>query len=313
MDDDDFDLGDFGAATAADDGGARTRRAARRPDGGGQAARAARAAEARAQRREGERRGGSQCYFVLCCVSAYSSIVYRLSKTKEQSALFDEVSEEVYQKYIRKKIEEDDFVVDDDGKGYADYGYDFDKDDEEGSESESEAEEDGFAKRRMKKNDKSKKQKKVAKEARVTTFFSKQAAKNAAASSSTGATDDSTDASIQKPRVVKKKEIAVVNEEDLLNDIFGEMDNPSTSVAAMDTADNNDFHNVDDDADADDFDFVADTGSREPLVFKFDGIIGDFHASRDKGDLFTNSFEKMLSDNDEDMNANDDQATRHIL
>lgn len=68
-------------------------------------------------------------------------------KTQDQDEthrIYDEVTEEDYQLLRRKRLQ-DDFVVDDDGLGYADYGQDEDEDDVGGAgySSEEEAEEGG--------------------------------------------------------------------------------------------------------------------------------------------------------------------------
>ncbi|KAJ3026454.1 UNVERIFIED_CONTAM: DNA-directed DNA polymerase alpha catalytic subunit pol1 [Siphonaria sp. JEL0065] len=235
-----------------------------------------------------------------------------LLRNDEPATLFDELSEDDYKRYLRNKIEQDDFVVDDDGKGYADYGDDFDgdKNNESEDDDESEAEEDGFGKRKSSKKANTR-VKKVAKEARVTTFFNKQAAKQAA-SKSTAVADNEPEA--DKPRVVKKKQVAVVNEQDLLDDIFGDMDNNNNSssssslknvVGGSGGAVDNDFDGMERDGAVDDdapvFGSTRNSALEPPVVFKFDGILGDFHASRER-DIFANSFERMLSDNeDEDL------------
>jgi phosphopantothenoylcysteine synthetase/decarboxylase len=54
------------------------------------------------------------------------------------------VTEDEYSMIMRKRLEEDDFVVNDDGRGYADYGDDFGNYDEE-DENLSEAEDDTAA------------------------------------------------------------------------------------------------------------------------------------------------------------------------
>lgn len=41
---------------------------------------------------------------------------------EEQGSLYDEVDEEGYKKVVRERLDEDDFVVDDNGEGYADDG-----------------------------------------------------------------------------------------------------------------------------------------------------------------------------------------------
>lgn len=64
-------------------------------------------------------------------------------EVEEQGDIYDEVDDEGYKKIIRNRLDEDDFVVDDNGQGYADdgrevwneraagYGYDSESDGEE--------------------------------------------------------------------------------------------------------------------------------------------------------------------------------------
>lgn len=40
----------------------------------------------------------------------------------EEEQLYDEVDEEGYKKVVRSRLDQDDFIVDDDGTGYADDG-----------------------------------------------------------------------------------------------------------------------------------------------------------------------------------------------
>ena len=65
--------------------------------------RAARLAELRALRAAGKTR-----------ISTY--------EVDEGTQLYDEVDEESYKKVVRRRLDEDDFVVDDNGEGYADDG-----------------------------------------------------------------------------------------------------------------------------------------------------------------------------------------------
>ena len=65
--------------------------------------RAARLAELRALRAAGKTR-----------LSTY--------EVDEGTQLYDEVDEESYKKVVRRRLDEDDFVVDDNGEGYADDG-----------------------------------------------------------------------------------------------------------------------------------------------------------------------------------------------
>src|ERR1700753_3127205 len=43
-------------------------------------------------------------------------------EVEDQGEIYEEVDEEGYKKVIRKRLDEDDFVVDDNGEGYADDG-----------------------------------------------------------------------------------------------------------------------------------------------------------------------------------------------
>ena len=43
-------------------------------------------------------------------------------EVEEQGAIYDEVDEEGYKKVVRKRLGQDDFVIDDNGEGYADDG-----------------------------------------------------------------------------------------------------------------------------------------------------------------------------------------------
>jgi DNA polymerase alpha subunit A len=67
------------------------------------ASRAARLAELRALRASGK-------------TAAHTYVV------EEQDQLYDEVDDEDYKKIVRSRLDEDDFVVDDNGEGYVDDG-----------------------------------------------------------------------------------------------------------------------------------------------------------------------------------------------
>ena len=43
-------------------------------------------------------------------------------KVAEEESLYEEVDEEAYKKVVRSRLDQDDFVVDDNGEGYADDG-----------------------------------------------------------------------------------------------------------------------------------------------------------------------------------------------
>jgi DNA polymerase alpha subunit A len=67
------------------------------------AARAKRLAELKALRASGKKR-----------LSTY--------EVEDEGSIYDEVDEEGYKNVVRKRLDEDDFVVDDNGEGYADDG-----------------------------------------------------------------------------------------------------------------------------------------------------------------------------------------------
>jgi DNA polymerase alpha subunit A len=72
--------------------------------------RAAALAELRALRAAGKKRGATY-------------------EVAEEEQLYDEVDEEGYKKVVRSRLDEDDFIVDDNGEGYADDGReDWDRD-----------------------------------------------------------------------------------------------------------------------------------------------------------------------------------------
>ncbi|KAJ3207497.1 DNA-directed DNA polymerase alpha catalytic subunit pol1 [Entophlyctis luteolus] len=139
-----------------------------------------------------------------------------LEKPKD---LFESMTEEDYQRYVKAKLIEDDFVVDDDGQGYADYGMENDETDDS-ADDHSEAE-DISGNRRGKQ-----KTKRVRREARVSTFFSKQSAKLDASNSAIGAPTKPEPRIVTKPKTAKP---VVVNEQDLLADIFGDIDAATAS------------------------------------------------------------------------------------
>lgn len=60
-------------------------------------------------------------------------------QVKEETSLYETVDEDSYKKIVRKRLDEDDFVVDDNGEGYADDGRE-DWQDERREDSESEEE-----------------------------------------------------------------------------------------------------------------------------------------------------------------------------
>jgi DNA polymerase alpha subunit A len=66
--------------------------------------------------------------------------VFDTYKVADVDNLYDEVDEDGYKKVVRERLNQDDFVVDDNGEGYADDGReDWDRVQAYGSESEEEA------------------------------------------------------------------------------------------------------------------------------------------------------------------------------
>lgn len=63
----------------------------------------------------------------------------RTYQVNDEADLYDLVDEDGYKKVVRERLNQDDFVVDDNGEGYADDGReDWDRQDGYGSESEEE-------------------------------------------------------------------------------------------------------------------------------------------------------------------------------
>lgn len=62
-------------------------------------------------------------------------------EVKEEAQLYETVDEDSYKKIVRKRLDEDDFVVDDNGAGYADDGRE-DWQDEKRNDYDSESEDD---------------------------------------------------------------------------------------------------------------------------------------------------------------------------
>lgn len=58
----------------------------------------------------------------------------------EQDQVYEEVDEEGYKKVVRARLDQDDFVIDDNGEGYADDGREDWQDRQRGYDSESEEE-----------------------------------------------------------------------------------------------------------------------------------------------------------------------------
>ena len=84
-------------------------------------------------------------------------------EVEEQGDVYDEVDDEGYKKVIRNRLDEDDFVVDDNGLGYADDGREvWNERNDYGSESDSESDEQparGKAAKSQREEEKQKKEK----------------------------------------------------------------------------------------------------------------------------------------------------------
>ncbi|KXS22075.1 hypothetical protein M427DRAFT_163586 [Gonapodya prolifera JEL478] len=135
--------------------------------------------------------------------------ISRLEELKfdDDESIFEQVSEEDYDQIVRNRLKEDDFVVDDDGRGYVDNGEEVWERHHEYADngSSEEAEEDnGRAGKR-----KRKKESKVKPEARITTMFSKMTSKPGAAKPASA------------PKPAKPDSRA---DEDLLASVLGNLD-----------------------------------------------------------------------------------------
>ncbi|KAG6039976.1 hypothetical protein E4U41_001768 [Claviceps citrina] len=133
--------------------------------------------------------------------------------------LYDEVDEDGYKKIVRNRLDEDDFVVDDDGEGYADDGRE-DWDRVRRHESDSDLEDlpvRGRAGKAAKKNRQDTQAKRDANDRNISEYFTKGAGGKVQA----------------QPKIVKSKE-----DDDFLADLLGEVDSnipapappPSTKV-----------------------------------------------------------------------------------
>lgn len=63
-------------------------------------------------------------------------------EVQEQEKLYEEVDEEGYKRVVRERLDQDDFVIDDNGRGYADDGREEDWFNQGNGESETESEDD---------------------------------------------------------------------------------------------------------------------------------------------------------------------------
>jgi DNA polymerase alpha subunit A len=99
--------------------------------------------------------------------------VYQVEREED---LYEEVSEDEYKKVVRKRLDEDDFVVDDGGEGYVDNGMDDWGDEERRYMSEDdEAEEDGrkLSKKELKRKREEDKERKDRQEGALHKYFNK--------------------------------------------------------------------------------------------------------------------------------------------
>ncbi|PVI07384.1 hypothetical protein DM02DRAFT_703350 [Periconia macrospinosa] len=122
-------------------------------------------------------------------------------EVEEEEQLYDEVDEEGYKKLVRGRLEEDDFIVDDNGEGYVDDGREEWDGHQNGYRYASESEDDarpskGKAAKRKREEDKEQRDKQNRK---INSFFS---AKNAAAA---------------------PKPVATAEENDFMEDLLGEI------------------------------------------------------------------------------------------
>lgn len=98
-------------------------------------------------------------------------------EVEEQGDIYDEVDDEGYRKVIRKRLDEDDFVVDDNGQGYADDGREvWNERNDYGSESASESDDQPARGKAAKKNREEEKQRKEKMENGIARYFTVGAA-----------------------------------------------------------------------------------------------------------------------------------------
>ncbi|KAG5982495.1 hypothetical protein E4U55_001831 [Claviceps digitariae] len=130
--------------------------------------------------------------------------VFDTYRVDDAADLYDEVDEDGYKKIVRNRLNEDDFVVDDNGEGYADDGRE-DWDRVRRYESDSDLEDlpvRGRAGKAAKKNRQDAQAKRDANDRNISEFFTKGAGKAQA-----------------QPKVIKTKE-----DDDFLADLLGEVD-----------------------------------------------------------------------------------------
>jgi DNA polymerase alpha subunit A len=132
-------------------------------------------------------------------------------QVEQEEDLYEEVSEDEYKKVVRKRLNEDDFVVDDGGEGYVDNGMD-DWGEEERrfmSEDDDEAEEEGgrkLSKKELKRKREEDKERREQQEGALLKYFSKAGAAPA-------------------PAAKKQSAKPTVKDKEFLEDLLGEFDN----------------------------------------------------------------------------------------
>ncbi|RSL50374.1 hypothetical protein BHE90_016290 [Fusarium euwallaceae] len=125
-------------------------------------------------------------------------------KVNEVDNLYDEVDEAGYKKIVRDRLNEDDFVVDDNGEGYADDGREeWDRVQAYDSDSEEEAVVRGRPSKAAKKSRQQEQAKRDANDKDISEYFTKGAGRTQ-----------------PKPKVVRTKA-----DDDFLTDLLGEVDN----------------------------------------------------------------------------------------
>ncbi|KAJ3040455.1 DNA-directed DNA polymerase alpha catalytic subunit pol1 [Rhizophlyctis rosea] len=99
-------------------------------------------------------------------------------KAENDAVLYDEITEDEHAAIVRRKLRDgDEFVVDDDGRGYADVGQNEWENSDDYSESEPEEDDEDIQANKKRKREQNKKKPKVKPEESITSLFSKQAQK----------------------------------------------------------------------------------------------------------------------------------------
>ncbi|CAI4211831.1 unnamed protein product [Parascedosporium putredinis] len=104
--------------------------------------------------------------------------VFDTYQVEDAPSLYEEVDEDGYKKIVRERLDQDDFVVDDNGEGYADDGREeWDRAPQYGSESEDDMTPRGRPSKAAKKQKEDEKAKRDANDRDITQFFTKGATK----------------------------------------------------------------------------------------------------------------------------------------